>query len=165
MLVAVAWWSVSLYLWPVSLIPDHCIDSAGVTLSVFQSGAVAFVAYSIFQFVIHYLLPAVSHPGGARDHKIQRIPKWEDKSTTLASFAEKWRCTVADESHDVTASKFKGTSGKITGEASGRQMWTNAPSDKKHGKAASIDDKLVSEMAAGGRDEPGTFNPTKNPNR
>lgn len=154
-------WSALLYLWPVSLIQDRCLSSLGVSLSVLQSGAPALLAYSFLQYVIHHLLPAVSHPGGARAHKIQRIPKWDDKATTLDAFAEKWRAVVADESHEVTESKFDGTSAKITGESSGRQMWTNAP---KQSNASTVDEKIVKEMAAGGRSDPGKFNPACNPN-
>lgn len=159
-------WSISLYLWPVSLVPDECIESTGgLSLSVFQSSAFALITYSFLQYVIHNLLPAVSDPGGAREHKIQRIPKWEDKSTILDSFAEKWRCTVADESHSCTHKKFEGTSARITGEPSGRQMWTNSLGGKDKERATNFDDKLVKEMAAGGRNNPGTFNPATNPNR
>jgi hypothetical protein len=161
-----ALWSLVLYFWPAALVPDQCLPSmGGVSLSVLQSGIFSLTTYSFLQYVVHYLMPAVSHPGGAREHKIQRTPKWEDKSTTLESFAKNWRCVVAEESHICTEKKFEGTCAKITGEPSGRQMWTNLPSEKADNNSTTIDEKLVKEMAAGGRDNPGTFNPASNPNR
>lgn len=160
--VLTLWWTV-LKFWPANLVPDQCLPSmGGVSLNVLQSGVFSLATYSFLQYVVHHLMPAVSDPGGPREHKIQRIPKWEDKATTLESFATKWRCVVADESHEVSEKKFQGTSAKITGEPSGRQMWTNMPKSAKD--STKIDDKLVKEMAAGGRSNPGSFNPSSNPN-
>ena len=164
MVAAMLLWAVMLSQWPVSVIPDQCFSSTGISLSLVQSGVVAVAAYSCLQYIIHYLLPGVSHPGGPRDHKIQRIPAWDDTTTTLPACANHWRCTVAEESHEVSQTKFEGTSAKITGEASGRQMWTNQQKKQKDGKTTKANEKLILEMASGGRQNPG-FNPASNPNR
>lgn len=164
--VIMSLWSLMIHFWTVALIPDQCVVSLGVPMSVFQSGTLALAIYICLQCIIYYFLPAVSDPGGARAHKIQRIPKWDDTTTTLPEFAmKKWRCTVADESHQVSKNKFEGTKAKITGEPSGRQMWTNAePISKDTSKKSKVDENLVQEMASGGRKFPG-FNPASNPNR
>ena len=156
-------WSVLLFYWPVEVLPDQCLSSTGISLSLVQSGVVTVTAYALLQYIIHFLLPGVSHPGGPRDHKIQRIPEWSDTTTSLPSCAKSWRCTVAEDSHEVSQAKFKGTSAEITGEASGRQMWTNQKKTKDSKKKAKIDEKLVLKMASGGRKNPG-FNPSSNPN-
>lgn len=147
------------------MIEDQCLESWNIPLSVFQSGLVATTSYLLFQFIIHHLLPGVSHPGGPREHKIQRVPKWENTFHDPPSIiSKKWRAVVAKESHDVTQARYKGTKAQLTGEPSGRQMWTNAA--KKEGKVGGghkVDEKLVMELALGGR-KPG-FNPSTNPNR
>ena len=110
-------WAVMLGFWPVSVIPDTCIANMGIPLSVVQACVVALASYLVLQYIINFVLPAVSHPGGPRPHKIQRIPKWNDTMTILPDFAlKKWRCTVADESHEVSKEKFAGTNAKITGQ-------------------------------------------------
>ena len=154
-------WAVILASWPASAIPDRCL--AGMSLSLIQSGVFAISVYAFIQFIIHYLLPGVSHPGGPRDHKIQRTPKWSDNSIALPACAKNWRCTVAEESHEVSRIKFKGTAANITGEPSGRQMWTNQKESISKRKKHAFDEKLVLEMASGGRQN-GVFNPSSNPN-
>jgi len=163
LVVILVLWAGLLSHWPVSIIPDQCFSS-GISLSHIQSGVLAMTCYLLLQYLIHYCLPGVSHPGGPRDHKIQRIPAWEDTTTTLPAFAKKWRCTVAEESHEISKAKFAGTAASLTGEASGRQMWTNQKEKDPTTDKIKVDEKLVMEMASGGR-ENSSFNPSRNPNR
>ena len=156
----ILWLALFIY-WPLSsFIQDQCISSLNAPLSFFQSGVAAFSIYSVAYFVVQYLFPGVSHPGGPREHKIQRVPNWNDSTTSVPSFASKWRCVVAEESHQISEARFAGTSAALTGESSGRQMWTNVSKDKA---TKNVDEKLVEEYAAGGREH--GFNPSKNPNR
>jgi len=126
------------------------------------SGKYSVIAYALWCYYNHHLLPNVSHPGGPRAHKIQRVPQFQDKSVMLDEADKKnWRPVVAKESHDITTRKFEGVTGAtISGEPVGRQMWTTFPNQPYKG----IDEKLVEQLAAGGR-EPGVFNAAKNPNR
>jgi hypothetical protein len=126
----------------------------------------------------------VSDPGGPRSHKIQRKPKWKNTPTMLGEEDGSWRCAVALDSHNVTHARFSEANSrdkvaaKLTGEPFGRDVWTkdtqanpitSTPSfnvasllsPKK--KSARVDERLVEEMASGGR-APG-FNPSQNPNR
>ena len=71
----------------------------------------------------------VSKPGGPREHKIRRMPKWDDKDTivegvfksknnnnntstaslsslTNSSSGRNWRCAVAQDSHRATLKQF-----------------------------------------------------------
>ena len=76
----------------------------------------------------------VSHPGGAREHKIRRLPKWEARRSELdANVQNRWRCAVAEDSHAVTLYdhyRVKQEEGEesgvqwLTGEPAGRQIWT-----------------------------------------
>lgn len=116
------------------------------------------VLYSAVLFWVHYCLPAVSDPGGPRPHRIQRQPKWEDRPIPLPASAAKWRCATAEQSHAITDSAF-GES-LLTGEPFGRDLWTPEPYNEK---LKAVDEKLVSELASGGRS--GHFNPSVNPNR
>jgi hypothetical protein len=155
-------------------------DVSTSVLDLMHASIVTFFLYLSWQYLVHHLLPAVSYPGPARDHKIQRIPQWKNCDTKLPSFAlDSWRCVVAEESHDVSRQRFQGTSAQITGEPSGRQMWTNSqPSSSFSTTTTSTttnsnnntdhEENLIQQLAAGGRDstgKPGTFNPAKNPNR
>ena len=129
-------------------------------------------------FVIGKVSKGVSHPGGPREHKIRRMPQWNDSNSSiedqLTSFSgdneTKWRCAVAKDSHRATLATFglgakDGENGMkagpigITGEPFGRQMWTK---DKQG--IVSVDESkksLIREMSWAGRDG---FNPSKNPN-
>lgn len=176
--------------------------------SVLSDGIFAAAAYFGGLFLYHMVTPGVSHPGGPREHKIRRMPQWDDITSNAdqdvaAKSGVEWRCAVADDSHNVTLERFGvagsdgssnasgGDDGEIklgmTGEPSGRQMWTwssarkgNAAADgsaggslrqlltptrgkKKAAAAAAVNEDLVQEMACGGR-SPG-FNPSVNPNR
>ena len=140
-------------------------------LVVIISGVCAFYLGSLYW--IHNVLPNVSHPGGPRQHKIQRIPKFPDSVSTAPS--DGWRCAVAQDSHEVTTSLIP--QGKMTGEPFGRQIWTTSAAASKStsppekqggffgfgGTQKTVDEKLVQQLAAGGRSE--GFNPSQNPNR
>lgn len=139
---------------PIRLMIHNSV--CGILYSMF--GEVSVIVYLLWCFYNHHLVPNVSHPGGPRLHKIQRIPQFHDKAIALDEVErKKWRAVVADESHEDTEQKFAGES--LSGEPVGRQMWTTASKSKKR-----VDEKLVQQLAAGGRD-PGTFNAAKNPNR
>lgn len=135
----------------------------------------------------------VSHPGGAREHKIRRMPKWDDKSTNAlesttvtssppaaAATNNNWRCAVAQDSHRSTLKQFNldpkahGENGiknennqiGLCGEPFGRQIWTTESNDfnDDDGWTKVIPHlDLIKEMAKGGRAE-FKFNPSQNPN-
>lgn len=135
---------------------------AGILYAFFGSFSVAL--YAAFCFYYNHMVPNVSHPGGARAHKIQRVPQFSKVVSVLdEADAKAWRLVVADESHEDTERKFDGVSGALlTGESVGRQVWTTRPKGGSKGK--SVNEKLVQELAAGGR-SPGAFDPRQNPNR
>mmetsp|Transcript_20255 Transcript_20255/g.41423 ORF Transcript_20255/g.41423 Transcript_20255/m.41423 type:complete len:1203 (+) Transcript_20255:239-3847(+) len=102
-----------------------------------------FVLGKMFAFFRIYDPKGVSHPGGPRQHKILRIPKWtKDQQHTLPKEliqheGSTWRCAVAHDAHNDTIEKFSGIAssdgdGKgganvadfLTGEPFGRQIWT-----------------------------------------
>jgi hypothetical protein len=134
-------------------------------MDLVRAGVVTVFVYGSWQYILHHLLPAVSHPGPARAHKMQRNPQWKDADSQLPDFCiEHWRCVVADESHAVSRHRFQATHAELTGEPSGRQIWTHHQPSSSTRKKAQED--LIQQLAAGGRTEkPGTFNPVKNPNR
>eukprot|EP00538_Stauroneis_constricta_P000240 CAMPEP_0119550102 /NCGR_PEP_ID=MMETSP1352-20130426/3698_1 /TAXON_ID=265584 /ORGANISM="Stauroneis constricta, Strain CCMP1120" /LENGTH=1022 /DNA_ID=CAMNT_0007595859 /DNA_START=59 /DNA_END=3127 /DNA_ORIENTATION=+ len=87
----------------------------------------ASTVYGGMMIYFHHILPGVSMPSGPRPHKIQRQPEWKDSvSTVNPTLLAKWRCAVAQDSHDATHSKFGFASALagLTGEPSGRQIWT-----------------------------------------
>ena len=135
---------------------------AGFLYSYF--GAIALVGYAVFCFYNAHMVPNVSHPGGARDHKIQRVPQFPDVVTQLdVADANVWRCVVAQESHEDTEHKFAEIAGALlTGEPCGRQIWTTQTVTRARRKK--VDEKVVQELATGGRN-PRAFNPGQNPNR
>lgn len=102
-----------------------------------------FVLGKMFAFFRIYDPKGVSHPGGPRQHKILRVPKWtKDQQHTLPKEliqheGSTWRCAVAHDAHNDTIEKFSGIAssdgdGKgevnvadfLTGEPFGRQIWT-----------------------------------------
>lgn len=145
---------------PIRLILHASV--AGILYSCF--GAIALVAYVAFCFYNAHMVPNVSHPGGARAHKIQRVPQFPAVDTQLdVTDSNIWRCVVAQESHEDTEQKFAGiASALLTGEASGRQIWTTQVAKRTRGKK--VNEKVVQDLASGGR-VPRTFNPSQNPNR
>lgn len=198
----------------------YCTTALSITsASVLSDGIVAAAAYFGGLFLYHMVTPGVSHPGGPREHKIRRMPTWDDVTTHAVTAMKensakeqkaevKWRCAVAEDSHDVTLKRFGVSEAAakdddsnndssnnddaavklgMTGEPAGRQMWTWSPKKvgsgggtggggagdvlrqiltptrKSGGAPAAVDEKLVEEMACGGR--PAGFNPSVNPNR
>lgn len=126
--------------------------------SIWWLGLQSLCLYTVYFFVLNHLMDGVSIPGGPRASKIQRQPTWDDRLTTLDDEEqEKWTCMVAEESHNDTEARFPGK--KLTGEPSGRQIWSNATTSGTHRSK----EDLIQEMARGGRPSSG-FNPSKNPN-
>ena len=170
-------WALLLCLWPYFNIPDACLSTSHggnlLLLSFWQSGVAAVSTYVFALYSIHNYLPGVSDPGGPREHKIQRKPQWENKTTQLPNSSQKkWRFSVAEDSHAVTMLRMEQTSAKLTGEPSGRDIWTTqqqqrpsketSPSKQQQQQQLQVDTDLVKEMAAGGRSW--GFNPAVNPN-
>jgi lanosterol synthase len=132
------------------------------------------IAYSGFYFILYKFGKGVSHPGGPREHKIRRMPQWNDQESSidhlLTTNGETWRCVVASESHRATLEKFhltsedgengikSGTVG-MSGEPFGRQIWIKSNHGLVKLKKKVMAD--VQEMACAGRNG---FNPSKNPN-
>jgi hypothetical protein len=129
--------------------------------------------YAGIFFVIDKLTLGVSHPGGPREHKIRRMPQWNDEQSNIDHMLmadagdAKWRCAVAQDSHRATLSAFgltkqdgedgiKAGALGMSGEPSGRQIWT-----KDSNGIVDVNKASIREMAAAGRDG---FNPSKNPN-
>ena len=117
----------------------------------------------------------VSHPGGPREHKIRRMPKWSDVRTTVDDVIgdKAWKCFVSQNSHRVTLERF-GLSPKdgenglkcndlgMSGEPAGRQMWAISKTKELQGRPMTEDQKaLIRKIARCGREG---FNPSKNPN-
>jgi squalene/oxidosqualene cyclase-like protein len=121
------------------------------------SCTVTLVSYLGAWYYSHHVLLGVSHPGGPRPHKIQRRPTWKNSTTILFDTAN-WRCAVAHDAHDDTEKKFDGTLGILTGEPSGRQLWTTT---EENSKTSGVEE-LVQELASGGRAQ--GFNASVNPN-
>ena len=156
---------------------------------IVPSGALVVGIYSfVVGFVINYLLPGVSKPGGPRPHKIPRSPQFYKVRTVLSEDALKgWTFLAAEESHKATLKQFDSET-LLTGEEAGRQTWFKLQNDNEEpatpskrrisglintlltpvkGKRSSsvnvVDESLVRTMALGGREKPG-FEPSVNPN-
>lgn len=165
------WALVLMLLRGLSDFPPFRLLPEGDWASIGLAGAVALFSYLLLCFRWHYLLPGVSHPGGPRPHKIQRQPQWENKATSLpSSVVSKWRCVVAQDSHEVTENAFRNdvneanSSYNLTGEHAGRQIWTTAANKQGNGKdIPKADEALIQGLACGGRPYQG-FNPAVNPN-
>ena len=191
-------WGASLqirYLFGNNIISDdspsmHVCE--GFLEDIVPSGLLVLGLYSfVVGFVINYVLPGVSKPGGPRPHKIPRSPKWKDGRTVLSEDTVKgWTCLTAEESHEATSKQFSSKT-LLSGEEAGRQTWfkvqqdnsqvgstgrrsvtkyfTSMLSPSKKGKRTSsvdhsgVDESLVQSMALGGRGKPG-FEPSVNPN-
>ncbi len=166
-------WRVSFHISAIllvySLVPFFPEDKCNC-MSLFMVSS----AYSAFFFVIGKVCEGVSDPGGPREHKIRRMPRWDDVNSYFTSEIcdsdTKWRCAVASDSHRATLGTFglKAEDGEngikvgpmgMSGEPFGRQIWTRDDQGRKE-----LDDEtkaLIQEMACAGRDG---FNPSKNPN-
>ena len=150
-------WSVTSLLIPTS---------SGSSLS--NSASVAVLLYSLIMYIIHYQLPAVSQPGGPRPHKIQRQPAWKKdaKYALPPSVLQRFAYQQATDSHATTEARFAGTAAYLSGEPTGRDIWTTSTTASSSGsskKQQRVDTNLVRELAAGGRPA-FTFDPQTNPN-
>ena len=172
-------------IWRLSFHISFIMSLSSIIMFCFGSSYWSFYTFLQFSFVygicIHLywnvLSKGVSHPGGPREHKIRRMPKWDNQSSIVTSW-DHWRCAVAQDSHRATLKRFKldptlhGENGVndndigLSGEPYGRQMWTTKANDD-------VDDDgwtkviphldLIQEMAKGGRGD-FDFNPSINPN-
>ncbi|KAL7540729.1 hypothetical protein ACHAXR_011495 [Thalassiosira sp. AJA248-18] len=100
-----------------------------------------------------YVPRGVSHPGGPRPHKIARLPQWTEgkqhflpKKLILGDGSDvnhsKWRCAVAHDAHRDTLAKFDNdaSTSRLTGEPSGRQIWTTLKPQPALGQGETEDD-------------------------
>jgi len=118
---------------------------------IYAAGFVALVEISLYVFgkvcttLRIYVPRGVSHPGGARPHKIARLPKWtEGKEHFLPTELLRFRCAVAHDSHRDSESKVSMTSDKpkLTGEPFGRQIWTTLKPQASKGDVVETEDDL-----------------------
>lgn len=140
-------------------------------------GIVTVIFYAGIFIIVEKVTLGVSHPGGPREHKIRRMPQWEDSKSSIDDMLvsldgkKKWRCAVATDSHRATLSSFglqakDGENGMksdelgMTGEPFGRQMWVK-DSNSVDINLSMEQEKIIRDMARAGRDG---FNPSKNPN-
>jgi squalene/oxidosqualene cyclase-like protein len=153
-----------LYLWALYLL---LIPIVTPTFAVFNwetstatsIGLLAFLTYALGYLAVQTLLPGVSDPGPPRAHKIQRQPKWNNVTTHIPN--NKWRCVVAQESHQATKDRV-GVA--LMGEPAGRDSWTTATTttDDESIVNNSNNNDLIEQLARGGR--PAGFNAHLNPN-
>lgn len=169
-------WSILLLVVPLFILADDGTTSSNscrywnVPDLVWYTAAVTVAVYSAhFAFLFH-VLSGVSLPCGPRPHKITRQPAWNNRLIPLPALvqADKFRCAYADDSHEVTQAVFQGTGASLTGEPAGRDIWTGRDKSKSSNSASlnkriKVDERLVQEMASGGRAS--GFNPAINPNR
>jgi hypothetical protein len=141
----------------------------------FTSGFFALSLYLFSFWAYDKVTYGVSHPGGPREHKIRRMPKWSDVTTSIDDVIgdKAWKCAVAQNSHRVTLERFglgskDGENGMkcnevgMSGEPAGRQMWAVSTSKEFEGSPITEDQKaLIRTIAKCGREG---FNPSKNPN-
>ena len=181
-------WSLLLIVWPtiMSLMIETTYAAAAtgasghkpkiiclnnIDLNIWQAGITAIMLYSFVVWRISNMV-GVSVPGGPRQCKIQRQPKWSNtqhkiQDQTLLD-GKLWKCLVANESHKDTLTKFQ--SKALTGEAVGRQIWSSSASSSATSSLSASEEASIQDMASGGRctasnkNEFGTFNPSKNPN-
>lgn len=147
-------------------------DNDGV--SVGTCGMVATTFYLVLMYIVHYCMPAVSQPGGPRPHKIQRHPAWTPGPRYLPTRATKSNDNTSSTftyqqsaaSHATTEARFAGTAAFLTGEQAGRDIWTETTmtATKADNKRQRVDEKLVEELARGGREHFGALDPSVNPN-
>ena len=150
-------------------------DFIGVNLKYDLTFGFALFLYMFCFFVYDKATLGVSHPGGPREHKIRRMPKWNDATTTIDDVirGKSWKCVVAENSHRVTLERFalgpeNGEDGRkcdeigMSGEPAGRQTWTVGKIKEVESVSITEDQNtLIESLAKCGRDG---FNPSKNPN-
>jgi len=131
------------------------------------------LVYTLAFFFYGKFSKGVSDPGGPREHKIPRMPKWNNVQVSIPKNSQKWRCAVAQDSHRVTLKRFNldpkshGEDGinsgdiGMHGEPFGRQMWTTEPNPIDWSHVSEEQRELIKDMAKAGRQD---FNPSFNPN-
>jgi len=131
------------------------------------------LVYTLAFFFYGKFSKGVSDPGGPREHKIPRMPKWNNVQVSIPKNCQKWRCAVAQDSHRVTLKRFNldpkshGEDGinsgdiGMHGEPFGRQMWTTEPNPIDWSHVSEEQRELIKDMAKAGRQD---FNPSFNPN-
>lgn len=184
--IFVLWGFMILYPIPILDFSDHhnhpqflpcptrmlAIPALNLPTIVWFRGMSALFVYMLSFYDLFYVFDGVSVPSGPRPHKIQRFPRWENKTWELTAIASKnWRCVTAQEAHAVTEARFAGTTNAaLSGEPSGRDVWTvaaatTATAAAPSNKQINVDETVVQEMASGGTGTPAGFNPHVNPNR
>ena len=101
-----------------------------------------------------YVPQGVSHPGGARAHKIVRVPQWtKGKEHYLPNkkMISQLRCAVAHDAHRDTYAKFNAHAGdksasNLTGEPFGRQIWTTLKSQPSSAGLEETEDDLEATL-------------------
>ena len=99
---------------------------AGWAVSTMASGIIAAVAYTALMYFLNYKLPAVSQPGGPRPHKIQRHPDWKAGPIALPKEAYQFVYQQAATAHQTTEARLAGTGAYLSGEPTGRDIWTDS---------------------------------------
>jgi hypothetical protein len=165
-------WAMILLVWPAFMLlgSTSTVHSTcrywNVPDVVWYTAGAAVAVYSAYFTVLFHVVSGVSLPCGPRPHKITRQPEWNNRLIPLPALVQagKYKCVYAQDSHNVTEQVFQGTGASLTGEAAGRDIWTGHSSkSSQQGKKSKVDERLVQEMASGGR-SPGGFNPALNPN-
>jgi len=115
-----------------------------------------------------YVPRGVSHPGGARPHKIARMPKWtggKDHYLPEDAIKANWRCAVAHDAHRATLTNPADPTAQLSGEPFGRQIWTTVPNSSSDGLIETEDDlelKLRDEFGKKSMDGNKPETPKKN---
>jgi len=128
------------------------------------AGVISVTLYSIVMYIVHYQLTPVSQPDGPRPHKIQRYPDWKTGAIPLPKVGFNFVYQQAKTSHATTERRFDGTAAYLSGEATGRDIWTANPGPHKPAGKKRVDESMVQEFASGGRNNFGAFDPHVNPN-
>ena len=184
-------WGVSLLItaWQAYRLPISSARDMWSHLNLLLGITIAFLYISTVGLYWTFF-PGVSHPGGPRsnENKIRRMPHWDNAFSTLGQEYNKWVCSVAEESHNITRLRFDQISTNkevssndrydLSGEPFGRQMWSTFRKDLDQKQILSSEVQAeIAIMASGGRPcrpcendnghkshSIGAFNPSINPN-
>ena len=157
-------WSFFLFFWPSYLFKSSNDDDVCYAFQLsryfYAAGQCALLLYLGVFWVLFYVMPGVSTPGGPREFKIERQPQWDDLEHKH-DLIDRFSFVTGSSSHEDSTKRFAGTACAITGEPAGRDIWSDSSDNKS--KYSRVDEKLVQELASGGRDRT-SFNPSNNPN-